>query len=124
LTDTTTGLLRVVPIDASYSFRSLDRGPAGEAVILGTDGALHVFDPVTAERVAHINVIGAWTEPDEWQSPMPNLHVQGGIAYVTDPAARRLVAVDLAGARGGTRDSVLAETSLKHPTIELTGVEG
>src|SRR3954471_11003210 len=72
LTDTTAGTLRVVPIEASYSFRSLDRGPSGEAIILGTDGALHVFDPVTAERVAHIKVIGAWTEPDEWQSPMPN----------------------------------------------------
>jgi hypothetical protein len=118
LTDATTGALRVVPIDASYSFRSLDRGPSGEAVILGTDGALHVFDPVTAERIAHINVIGAWTEPDEWQSPMPNLHVQDGIAYVSDPDARRLAAVDLAAR------ATVAEASLAHPTIELTGVEG
>jgi hypothetical protein len=118
LTDTTTGTLRVVPIEASYSFRSLDRGPSGEAIILGTDGALHVFDPVTGERVAHINVVGAWSEPDEWQSPMPNLHVQDGIAYVSDPAARRLVAVDLAAR------ATVEETSLPHPTIELTGVEG
>jgi hypothetical protein len=118
LTDTTTGTLRVVPIDASYSFRSLDRGPNAEAVILGTDGALHVFDPVTANRIAHINVIGPWTEPDEWQSPMPNLHVQEGIAYVSDPEARRLAAVELATGR------TLAETTLDRPTIELTGVEG
>jgi len=107
-----------VPIDASYSFRSLDRGPAGEAIILGTDGALHVFDPVTAKRVARINVIGPWTEPDEWQSPMPNLHVQDGMAYVSDPKAWRLVRVDLA------TGAVAKETSLNRPTIELTGVEG
>lgn len=122
LTDTATGTLRVVPIEASYSFRSLDRGPSGEAIILGTDGALHVFDPVTAERIAHINVVGAWTEPDEWQSPMPNLHVQDGIAYVSDPGARRLVAVNIADE--GSQGSLVAETTLPHPTIELTGVEG
>jgi hypothetical protein len=118
LTDTTDGTLTVVPIDTSYSFRSLDRGPRGEAVILGTDGALHVYDPMTAQRVSRIPAIDAWTEPDEWQSPMPNLHVQNGIAYVTDPQARRLVAVDLADG------STTVETSLDEPTIELTGVEG
>lgn len=118
LTDTTTGTLRVVPIEASYSFRSLDRGPAGEAVILGTDGALHVYNAATAQPIARHPAIGAWTEPDDWQDPMPNLHVQEGIAYVTDPAARRLVAVDL-----GSGETI-AETQLEQTTIELTGVEG
>lgn len=118
LTNTADGTLTVVPIDTSYTFRSLDRGPRGEAVILGTDGALHVYDPMTAQRVSRIAAIDAWTEPDEWQSPMPNLHVQDGIAYVTDPQARRLVAIDLADG------STVVETSLDEPTIELTGVEG
>jgi hypothetical protein len=118
LTDTATGTLAVVDLDASYSFRSLDRGPHGEAIILGTDGALHVFDPVSAQRIPRIDAVGAWTEPDEWQSPMPNLHVQDGIAYVSDPGARRLVAVRLADG------STVAETVLGHPTIELTGVGG
>ncbi|WP_409370746.1 zinc metallochaperone AztD [Mycolicibacterium sediminis] len=118
LTDTATGTIRVVPIDASYSFRSLDRGPGGEAIILGTDGHLHVFDPATAQRTAHIPVIAAWTEPDEWQSPMPNLHVQDGVAYVSDPGSRRLVALNLADG------STIAQTTLEHPTVELTGVEG
>lgn len=118
LTNTATGTLTVVDLDTSYSFRSLDRGPHGEAVILGTDGALHVFDPVTARRVARIDAVGVWTEPDEWQSPMPNLHVQDGIAYVSDPGAQRLVAVRLADG------SKVADTALDHPTIELTGVGG
>ncbi len=118
LTDTATGRITVVPIDASYSFRSLDRGPRGEAVILGTDGALHVFDPVTTQPLARFDAIAPWSEPAEWQSPMPNLHVQEGIAYVSDPVARRLVAVNLADG------STVAHTSLSRPTIELTGVLG
>ncbi len=118
LIDTATDQLTVVPLDVSYSFRSLDRGPDGEAVILGTDGALHVFDPVTAARTGHFAVIDGWTEPEQWQSPMPNLFVQGGTAYVSDPAARRLVSVDLAT---GER---LAEATLSQATIELTGVPG
>lgn len=118
LIDTESGTLRVVSLDASYSFRSLDRGPGGEALILGTDGALHVFDPVTAQQTARIEVIGAWTEPERWQSPIPNLHVQDGTAYVTDPNARRLVAVDL------HTNTTVAETALPHPTVELTGVRG
>ncbi|KWX63225.1 zinc metallochaperone AztD [Mycobacterium sp. NAZ190054] len=118
LTDTATGALRVVPLETSYSFRSLDRGAAGEAVILGTDGALHVFDPVSAQRTGRFPAIEEWTEPDRWQSPMPNLHVQDNVAYVSDPQLRRLVAVDLANG------AVVAETTLPHQTIELTGVEG
>ena len=118
LTDTATGTITVVPIDVSYSFRSLDRGPRGEAVILGTDGALHVFDPVTTKRLARFDAIAAWSEPAEWQSPMPNLHVQDGVAYVSDPAAQRLVAVNL------TDGSMSAQTQLGRPTIELTGVRG
>lgn len=124
LTDTATGTMRIVPMEASYSFRSLDRGPSGEAIILGTDGALHVFDPVSAKRVGHFRVIDGWTEPAEWQSPMPNLHVQDGIAYVSDPQARRLVAVNLVERAGGPAGSVVAEATLDRPTVELTGVEG
>ncbi|WP_410506060.1 zinc metallochaperone AztD [Mycolicibacterium mucogenicum] len=118
LTDTQTGRIAVVPLDASYSFRSLDRGPRGEAIILGTDGALHVFDAKTAQRIARIGVIAPWQEPDDWHEPMPTVHVQGGTAYVSDPHARRLVAVDLANG------SAVAETTLDRAVIEMTGVRG
>lgn len=118
LTDTAAGTITVVPIDTSYSFRSLGRGPRGEAVILGTDGHLHVYDPASAQRTAHLPAIAAWTEPDDWQSPMPDLHIQDGIAYVSDPAGPRLVAVDLADG------AVVAEAAVAHPGIELTGVGG
>lgn len=118
LTDTRSGTIKVVDIDTTYSFRSLGRGPAGEAIILGADGALHVFDPESGERKAHYPVIGAWTEPDEWQDAMPDLHVIGSTAYVTDPATSRVLAVSLHDGK------VLAEAPTGHPNLEMTGVDG
>ncbi|WP_420714180.1 zinc metallochaperone AztD [Gordonia sp. SL306] len=118
LTDTRTGQLRVVPFPASYSFRSIERGPNGSAVILGTDGALHVYDPVTATETRKIDVIRAWTEPDEWQTAMPNVHVQDGIAFVADPTAKSVIAVDL------VTGEKQAQAELPRSTIELTGVTG
>lgn len=118
LTDTRTGRLRLVDLGTSYSFRSLERGPGGSAVVLGSDGALHLVDVETGERTARIPVIGQWTEPDEWQSPMPNVAVQDGIAYVSDPDARRIVAVDL------TSRQKIAEADVPHETIELVAVTG
>ncbi len=38
LIDTATGQLRLVDLGASYTFRSLARGPRGEALVLATDG--------------------------------------------------------------------------------------
>src|SRR5690625_7399009 len=40
--------ISLVDVDASYSFRSLGRGPNGEALVLGTDGNLRIIDPETA----------------------------------------------------------------------------
>ncbi|MFZ2511839.1 MAG: hypothetical protein WAW85_12225 [Gordonia sp. (in: high G+C Gram-positive bacteria)] len=112
------GAIRVVDIDYSYSFRSLGRGPAGEAVLLGTDGAVHVIDPVTGAEKAGYPVIDAWVEPDEWQAPSPDLFVLGSTAYVTDPAKKKVIAISL---HDGT---TLAEKALDQPTVELTGVTG
>ncbi|MFW0787607.1 zinc metallochaperone AztD [Gordonia sp. CPCC 206044] len=117
-TDTRTGELRVVPFPASYSFRSLERGPNGSAVILGTDGALYVYDPATAQQIRKIPAIGAWTEPDEWQSAMPNLYVRDEIAYISDPTAKSVTAIDL------DTGEKTAQADLPHETIELTGVSG
>lgn len=118
LTDTRNGTIRIVPISTSYSFRSLERGPNGEAVLLGTDGAIHVFDVHTGAEIRSVPAIGAWTEPDEWQSPMPNMVVQNGVAYVSDPSAKTITAFDLAD--GKRKD----QAQLPQTTIELTGVTG
>ncbi|MGW0035917.1 zinc metallochaperone AztD [Gordonia sp. NPDC003376] len=118
LTDTRTAQLKIVPFDASYSFRGIKRGPGGEALILGTDGALHVFDPETGTQTRTIPLIGAWTEPAEWQEAMPNLFVLGDEAFVTEPDTRTLVRVDLGSGE------VSQKATLPKETIELTGVTG
>lgn len=64
--------------------------------MLGTDGQLHVIDPVQARVVRSIPVVGQWEEPLEWQQPRPALFVRGSTAYVTDPAKREIHAIDIA----------------------------
>lgn len=96
LVNTATSELRLVDLGTSYTFRSLGRGPDGEALVLGTDGNLHVVDEHTGEVIRKIAVVDPWTEPDEWQQPRPALKVLGGTAFVTDPADDELHAVDLA----------------------------
>lgn len=96
LVNTADSSLKLVDLGTSYTFRSLGRGPAGEALVLGTDGQLHVIDPIQARVVRSIPVVGQWEEPLEWQQPRPALFVRGGTAYVTDPAKREIHAIDLA----------------------------
>lgn len=96
LVNTATAELRLVDLGTSYTFRSLGRGPDGEALVLGTDGNLHVVDEHSGEVIRKIAVVDPWTEPDEWQQPRPALAVRGGTAFVTDPADDELHAVDLA----------------------------
>lgn len=118
LTNTTTSELKLVDLGTSYTFRSLGRGPHGEALVLGTDGAIHVIDPNTGAVTKKIAVIGEWTEPTEWQEPRPTLFTLDHTAYVTDPASKKLIAVDLEDG------SILTETTLDHIPNELTGVTG
>ena len=95
LTDTATQTLTLVDLPASYSFRSLGRGEDGEALLLGTDGALHVIDPTSGAIVRSVPVVQPWEEPIEWQEPRPTLHVLDGTAYVTEPASNMIHAVDV-----------------------------
>jgi hypothetical protein len=118
LTDTASGELRLVELGTSYSFRSLGRGPNGEALVLGTDGEIHVIDPQSAAVTRTIDVVDDWTEPIEWQDQRPTLFVLGSTAYVTDPTNKKLVAVDLISG------SKTAETSLANVPNELSGVTG
>lgn len=96
LVDTRTAKVNVVDLGTSYSFRSLARGPEGEAVVLGTDGALHVLDPATGKHSARIPVVAPWTEPTKWQEARPAVKVADGIAYVTEPSTSSIHLVSLA----------------------------
>ncbi|MFE4836852.1 zinc metallochaperone AztD [Arthrobacter sp. NPDC056691] len=118
LVNTDTKALKLVELGTSYSFRSLGRGPAGEALVLGTDGALHVLNPLTGATMSTVPVVPAWQEPEAWQDPRPTLYVQGSTAYVTEPATRKLHAVDLNAGK------VIRTAQLPHSPDELTGVTG
>src|SRR5699024_4167572 len=107
-----------VDLPASYSFRSLARGPDGEALVLGTDGILRTIDPATATVTAQTEVVAPWAEPDDWQQPRPTVRVQGQFAYVTEPATQELHVVDLA------QDVVVDTTTLPVVPNELSSVRG
>ncbi|WP_407443588.1 zinc metallochaperone AztD, partial [Rhodococcus sp. (in: high G+C Gram-positive bacteria)] len=114
LVDTRTAEIRLVDLGTSYTFRSLGRGPDGEAVVLGTDGALHVLDPESGETIRRMDVLAPWAEPEDWQTPRPALSVSGRTAFVTDPATDSLHAVDLSS--GDIRTG-----SLPHTPNEISG---
>ena len=84
-----------LPSGVSYTFRSLARGPQGEALLLTTDGKLRVFDPATGAKLGSVQLMEAWTESETWQDERPALWVDGKTAYVTDPATKKLIAVSL-----------------------------
>ncbi|MFI5720528.1 zinc metallochaperone AztD [Nocardia sp. NPDC051750] len=116
LIDTEKGTLRLVDLGTSYTFRSLARGPQGEALVLGTDGAIHVIDPVAGTVTRSIDVLDPWLEPIDWQQPRPALFVREGIAYVSDPATKQIHRVELSS--GAVTQSV----TLPNIPNELSGV--
>ncbi|MGI5350517.1 zinc metallochaperone AztD [Streptomyces sp. CA-250714] len=95
LINTETGKLKLVDLGTSYSFRSLARGPEGEALVLGTDGKIHVIDPRSGKVNDTIPVVDEWREPIDWQQARPEIFVRDHTAYVTDPEKKKLYAVDL-----------------------------
>ncbi|MEU3853967.1 zinc metallochaperone AztD [Streptomyces sp. NPDC029554] len=116
LIDTDKKKLRLVDLGASYSFRSLGRGPHGEALVLGTDGALRVIDPNTGKVEKKIPVVGQWQEPLDWQQARPTLFVRGHVAYVSEPGKKALHAIDLETGKK------ITSVTLPKSTNELSGV--
>ncbi|MFW7415386.1 hypothetical protein [Demequina sp. SO4-18] len=104
--------------DAEYTWRGLARGTAGEALALGTDGALRVIDPATGDVVRSIDVIDEWEVPEDWQSPHPALIVIQGMAFVTEPASGAIHAVDYMG--GAVWNSGVVDLEM----TEIVGVNG
>jgi hypothetical protein len=116
LIDTEKKKLTLVDLGTSYSFRSLARGPEGEALVLGTDGAIRVIDPATGSIEKKIPAVRKWEEPLDWQQPRPTLFVRGATAYVSEPGERALHAIDL------TTGEKRASVTLPERTNELSGV--
>lgn len=118
LIDTQDATLTLVDLPASYTFRSLERADDGAALVLGTDGAIHVIDPEKAQVTTSVPVIDAWEEPLEWQQPRPAIRALDGSVYVTDPATRRILAVDVETGK------VWREATLDVVPDEIVGVTG
>ncbi|MFE7630413.1 hypothetical protein [Kocuria sp. NPDC057446] len=118
LIDTRTDSISTVDLGSAYWFRSLARGPEGEALVLTYDGQLNILDADTGEILHEVDVVGAWQEPEEWQEPGPAVKVAGDRAYVTDAAAQQLHLVDIAA---GT---VVDSFDLPETPIEIAVVDG
>jgi hypothetical protein len=114
LTDTSSGEIRLVDLPASYAFRSLARGPEGEALVLGDDGTLRVIDAESGDIAAEVPVTDAWDEPAEWQEPMPSVTVSEDLAFVSDPAQQQISIVDLTKVEDGAEAVV---TSYELPQV-------
>lgn len=83
-----------LPGGVSYTFRGVTRVDSGDAVLIGSDGKLHVIDPATGAITASHDAIDAWEGPSEWQQPHPAIAALGDIVYVTDAANSTIVALD------------------------------
>ena len=120
LIDTAAKTYEVVdlPEGVEYTFRDVVRGPDDLAYILSADGSIHVLDPETGEITAEYPVVEAWEGPAEWQDPHPAIVVAGDIAYVTEPAAKKVHAVDL------TTGEVVATTELDVTPNEIAPAAG
>ncbi len=120
LIDTAAKTYEVVelPDGVEYTFRDVVRGPDDLAYILASDGSIHVLDPETGDITESFPVVDAWESPVEWQDPHPAIVVSGDIAYVTEPSANSVHAVDL------TTGEVLASTELEVTPNELAPAAG
>ncbi|HWS50789.1 MAG TPA: zinc metallochaperone AztD [Microbacterium sp.] len=120
LIDTEAKTLEVVdlPEGVEYTFRDVVRGPDDLAYILSADGSIHVLDPETGEITESYPVIEPWESPVEWQDAHPAIVVAGNVAYVTEPAANSVHAVDL------TTGEVLASTELEVTPNEIAPAAG
>lgn len=107
-----------LPEGVEYTFRDIARGPDDLAYILSRDGSVHVFDPAAGEITGAFPVIEAWEGPAEWQDAHPAIVVRGDIAYVTEPAADAIHAVDL---RTG---EIVASVTLDITPNEIAVAEG
>ncbi|MFJ4223783.1 hypothetical protein [Microbacterium sp. NPDC089695] len=96
LVDTAAKSMSIVdlPEGIEYTWRGVGRSAHDDIVVLSADGSLNVLDE-SGEIVDSWDVIEPWESPAEWQEPHPGLRVVGDIAYVTEPASDRILAVDL-----------------------------
>jgi len=101
-----------LPAGASYTWRGVDRDADDNVIVLSSDGRLYRLDQ-TGGVVDTWPVIDPWTGPAKWQDPHPALTVVDRTAYITEPAANRIIAFDLA------TGTTTASASLPHTPNEI-----
>ncbi|MGW8483077.1 zinc metallochaperone AztD [Microbacterium sp. NPDC055903] len=85
-----------LPDGVQYTWRGIVRADSAHALMIGTDGQLHVIDAATGAIEESYPAIEAWEGPAEWQQPHPAIAVAGDVVYVTDSANSTIVAIDAA----------------------------
>lgn len=102
LYDTAKGTAKVVDIGVEFSRLAASDG---QAVVIGTDGNLHVVELATA-KVRTVKATDAWTKPKEFLDPRPQVAVAGDHAWVTDPMTKQILVIDLTTGKKVTSASV------------------
>jgi len=105
-----------LPDGISYTWRGVMRSESGDALMIGTDGKLHVIDASNGEITASYDAIDAWEGPSEWQQPHPALAVHNNVVYVTDSANSTIVTLD------ATTGEQIASGELPHVPNEIVVV--
>ncbi len=118
LIDVRVAAITLVDLGTEYTFRSLARDDDGHALVLGTDGNIHVIDTEEAAVERTIPVIDEWQVPQEWQEPRPTITMLAGSAYVSDPAGQQLLAVDI------PTSEIWLEATLDVVPNEVVGASG
>lgn len=92
---------REIALNSPYAARAFDEH--GDAIVLTTDGTLHVVDPQSGKTTRAIkDVLPAFEIPEDWQEPRPTLTIAGHTAYVADPATSTVTPVELETGTAGT----------------------
>jgi DNA-binding beta-propeller fold protein YncE len=118
LIDTVDEEIQLVDTGSTYTWRGLARGEDGEALVLGTDGVLRVFDADSGELIREIEVTDEWEVPEEWQTAHPAITQHRGYVYVTNPDTSEVSVVDY------TSGEVTQTATLPHASNELALVSG
>ena len=105
-----------LPDGIQYTWRGVLRTDSGDVIMIGSDGQLHTIDPASGEITESFAAIEAWEGPAEWQEEHPAIGLAGDIAYVTDSANSRIVAIDI------TTGETIATSDLPHAPNELVVV--
>jgi hypothetical protein len=113
------GAITKVDSPTEYGRIGNQAGSEGSPVVLGDykkDADAELERPEKGKVTRTIPVMDQWREPLEWQQPRPAIFVRDHTAYVSDPSARKLHAIDV---ESGEQ---LASATLPKAPNELSGV--